>query len=132
MALSLQPHYYPAVCRKCGDVTQCLRSPLMRSIKVGQCGVRQRNGSPCRGDVYFVEHPLPIKKQKPAQPIVVGGNALSDLIDRKERPYPLTDEEVQKQRPNFAVNDLPAEEIAQLDQLGQQDSWGTEGDFEVA
>lgn len=126
MAMNLLPHYYLALCRKCGDVTQCLRSPLMRALKVGQCGVRQRNGSPCRGDVYFIEQPLPIETKPKAKPIVVGGNALSDLLDRRERPYPITDAEMAKQRPNFAVNDLEPDEIAELDQLGQQDSWGEE------
>lgn len=127
MPISLQPHYFPAVCQKCGDVTQCLRSPLMRAIKVGQCGVRQRNGSACRGDVHFIREAVaPQFQKKKAEPIVVGGSAVSDLLDRRERAYALTDEEIAKRRPDLAINDLSADDVAELDQLGQQDSWGVE------
>jgi len=123
--MNLQPHYYPALCRKCGDVTQCLRSPLMHSLKVGHCGRRERNGAPCRGDVYFIQSPLPIETKPKAKPIVVT-SGLEDIVGSARRPYPLTDEEMRRERPDFAVNDLDPAEVAQLDQLGQQDSWGEE------
>lgn len=108
MAMSLQPHYFPAVCRKCGDVTQCLRSPLMRALKVGQCGRRELNGAPCRGDCYFTEQKIIIPTKRKAEPIVVTENALGDLLDKKERPY-----------------DLNREMDALQEALGDQESWGT-------
>lgn len=102
---NFQSYYYPARCQKCGDVTKALRSPLMASPRVGKCGLRVKNGR-CNGEVFFYQEPRQPKQAKP-QPILVGDNAMSDLIDRKERPY-----------------DLNRELDILQSALGEQESWG--------
>lgn len=104
---SFRSYYYPARCQKCGDITQALRSPLMASPRVGRCGLRVKNGR-CGGEVFFYQEPRIPKQPKPS-PILVGENAMGDLIDRKERPYDL----------NREMDNLQSH-------LGEQESWGVE------
>lgn len=104
---SFSSYYYPAKCKKCGDVTKALRSPLMSSPRVGKCGLRVKNGR-CNGEVFFYQEPRLPKTPKP-MPIIVNDGGMADLIDRKERPY-----------------DLDREMDTLQSALGEQESWGGE------